>query len=743
MDHLIAAGEHFLAGYTKDKNASLMERCAGGTIQCLLNTELHIDGQTDFAPTDSLFIKENDTCCYLMYNGMIWTNDNFAEKKIEGLQDPEAKEALISAYEFLKESRSGDRHSVISEARDDIPVNMRNFVGGFFTWMGHATIDYETLLSKGLPFIQKSIADSRAKINDSSQTAQDERDFLGALERVYEAIRALIGRYAEELSALMKSDITNEEKNRMAGLLGSFQRMLEGPPQNFIQAIHFYHFFTALDGYDNAGRIDRNLYPFYKISLERGEITKTEAVRLFAQMFGIWARRNFWNMAVAGSKTDGTSAANDLTEIILEARRLVDHPKPGLSFCLNKSTPQKYIDCAVETLAAGQGHPAFYNDELYIKGFLDMGYPAEDAARYSFGGCSETHIPGCSAARDCIFNILTAVECVIYGCFPEIKDGKMVLSDASADLRSFDGFFAQYKAVCESMVDNYVYLRNDTQMRMAKYFPALMRSLFVGDCIGRRSSHMESGARYNHGLIDVYGLANAADSLYTIRELVYTRKAVTLGQLKKAMSDNFEGYGELLRMCENLPKYGNDLPCVDDIAKSVFTHVFAYIRTKTLWKGGRYYGFCASAPGNHVFFGRVTGATPDGRLAGTPLSSSIGPSAGSDISGPTAMLASSAKPDMSLCIGTPVVNLSLSPEFLKEENRAVLVSLIRSYFGMGGMQLQFNMIESETLIDAKKNPDSHKNLLVRVAGYSARFVELDGDLQDEIIQRTVHAVSAR
>jgi len=741
VKELNALGEYFLAGYVKDEDASLLDRCANGLIECLVGTDLRIDPQMDFAPVGSLFRQDGDVCCYPFYNGLLNLIDDLVEKKIGACRSSEAGKALTIALRSFRQANAGDVCGITPEIRDDIPINMENFSGCFARWMGHATIDYETLLTKGLPCIKKSIEESRGQIEDDSETAAGEHSLLDALERIYDAILALIRRYIGALENLIKSDIRDEVKKRAQKLHASFGQILAGPPRNFIEALHFYHFFTALDGYDNAGRIDQNLYPFYQKSMERGEITQDETVRLFAEMFNIWAPQDFWNMAIAGSRTDGSSAANDLTEIILEARRLVNHPKPGLSFCLNASTPQKYIDRAIDTLAAGLGHPAFYNDELYIKGFLDMGYPLEDAVRYSFGGCSETHIPGCSAARDAIFNILTAVECVIYGCFPEIKDGKMALSDTAADFTTFEGFMAQYKAVLEQMVDNFVSMRNDGQQRIAKFQPALMRSLFVGDCIQRRSSQSESGARYNHGMVDVYGIANVADSLYTVKELVFTQKVVTLDQLKKALADNFEGHREVLRMCTNLPKYGNDLSCVDDIAKMVFDHVFSYIRTKTLWKGGCYYGFCASAPGNHVRFGRITGATPDGRLAGTPLSSSIGPSAGNDVSGPTAMLASSAKPDMSLAIGTPVVNISLSPDFLNKDKRGLLVSLIRSYFSMGGMQLQFNMIDSETLLDAKKDPKKHRNLIVRVAGYSARFVNLPDDMQDEIIRRTVHVAS--
>ena len=283
-------------------------------------------------------------------------------------------------------------------------------------------------------------------------------------------------------------------------------------------------------------------------------------------------------------------------------------------------------------------------------------------------------------------------------------------------------------------------IRNETQKEVAYRSPVFIRSLFIQDCIQRRSMQSESGARYNHGMVDVYGIANVVDSLYAIKKFVYTRQIITLPEFAAILRQNFEGNHEFLLKCKKLPKYGNEISEVDELGKKVFDHVFAYIRTKQLWKGGCYYGFCASAPGNHIGFGHTTGATPDGRLAGMPLASSVGPSSGNDTSGPTAMLKSASTPDLSLAIGTPVLNLSLSPEYLKPDNRNILISLIKTYFMMGGMQLQLNLTDAVTLKEAQKNPEQHKNLIVRVAGYSARFVDLNSDIQNDLIQRTVHSV---
>lgn len=741
-DELLAYGEYFLAGYVKNFDASPWDRCAEGIITSIRHAEFKINLQMDFAPASSVYCA-GSASCHAGFNGYGINVENFY-KRVEAAKTPELKKAMLTALEIYKRDsmhgRTGKLYGEFEKTVKDIPVNAGNFFSYFSDWQGHATVDYKTLLEKGLPFIKKSIEKSRQGIAADSTAYVREHHFLDTMERLYDAVVHLIERFTDELKRLCGTDIDGGEKKRAERLVHCFNRMLEGPPKNFFQALQFYHFYTALDAFDNAGRIDANLAPFYCASEMRGETTYEEAVRLLSQVFGIWGGMDLWNMAVAGRDANGQSIANELTLAVLDARKTLKTPKPGLSFCLNDSTPDSFVFRAFDSLAEGTGHPAFYNDNLYVNTLIEMGYPAEDAAGYAFGGCSETHIPGCGAARDSFFNMATALECALHGYFPAMESGKLTVKPLRTKIDSFENFFAHYKKILESMIDAFVEIRNETQKEVSLRCPAMIRSLFINDCIAQKISQSEGGARYSHGLIDVYGTATVADSLYAVDELVFKKRAVSLQELAAILKRNYEGEKDFLHMCLSLPKYGNDDSKADKFAKEVFDHAFGYIKTKTLWNGGCYYGFCASAPGSHVIFGRTTGATPDGRLAGESLSNSAGPTAGCDVSGPTALLKSVTAPRLSLAAGTPVVNLSLSPENLKHEFRPALLSLLKSFFSMGGMQLQFNFTDAKTLIEAQKNPRLYQSLIVRVAGYSARFADLDADLQDELIKRTVHSI---
>jgi pyruvate-formate lyase len=229
-----------------------------------------------------------------------------------------------------------------------------------------------------------------------------------------------------------------------------------------------------------------------------------------------------------------------------------------------------------------------------------------------------------------------------------------------------------------------------------------------------------------------------ANSLLAIRKLVYEDRSVTMSQLVEALRSNFEGTEGLRSRCLQLPKYGNDQEDVDALAADVADHVFSHTLQQRIWNGDGYYAFCASGGGMHIAFGKTTGATPDGRLAGTPLANSMGAMQGTDTNGPSALLNSVAKLPLWKCVGTPVVNFSVQPQLLKCGQRQALVTLIQTFFRLGGMQLQINTVDKDTLREAMKHPEAHSSLIVRVSGYSARFTDLPVALQEEIISRTVH-----
>jgi formate C-acetyltransferase len=389
---------------------------------------------------------------------------------------------------------------------------------------------------------------------------------------------------------------------------------------------------------------------------------------------------------------------------------------------------------AFETLLRGQGQPAIYNDDLYVRTLEGMGVLGPDAAEFVFGGCSETHIAGKSSIRDGFVSVVDPLLKTL-GVGPAFEDGLHV--SPREDPGDFGAFLDAYKRNVRGLIDEHVARRNATQRYVAKYQPALVRSIFVSGCIEKGMSHSEGGALYNHGMIDVYGIPNVANSLYVIKRLVYEDQELSLDTLRDALTGNWGGYGDVRLLCLRQARYGNDVDEVDWLACEISDHIFSYIQEHKIWNGGIFYGFCASAPGQHVTLGQQAGATPDGRLAGRPLANSMGPAQGTDGRGPTAALNSVSKLDLSMAIGTPVVNLSFERRTFRERGDA-MIALVRTFFEKGGMQLQFNVVDRKTLTDALEHPEEYGDLIVRVSGYSACFSRLPRAIQEEIVERTVH-----
>jgi len=334
---------------------------------------------------------------------------------------------------------------------------------------------------------------------------------------------------------------------------------------------------------------------------------------------------------------------------------------------------------------------------------------------------------------------MTLCRCTMYNGRVSY-DGALfgVETGALDNLTTFDAFFSAYQRQAEYLIATFVRIRNTVQKIMARVQPALVRSIFIDGCFASGRSNSAGGATYDYGMIDLYGLPNVVNSLYAIRRLVYEEQRVSLTTFASALSQNFQGFESLRRQCLQLPKYGNDIAAVDEIASKVGEHVFDYVLQQRNWQGNGYYAFCASGPGQHMFYGKTTGATPDGRLAGTPLANSMGAMAGTDLHGPTALLRSVAKLPLWKCVGSPVVNISISPQLFNRDHRSTVPSLIKTYFHLGGMQLQITIVDKQTLIDAIEHPEHHRALIVRVSGYAARFTELSADFQQEILSRTIH-----
>ena len=552
----------------------------------------------------------------------------------------------------------------------------------------------------------------------------------------------------------------------------------------------------------SPGRFDQYMYPYYKKDIESGAITRTAAQEL---LDCIWVKLNdlnkvrdaasaegfagyslFQNLIVGGQDKDGNDVTNDLSFMCIEASMHVHLPAPSLSIRVWNGSPHDLLIKAAELTRTGIGLPAYYNDEVIIPALQNRGLSLVDAREYNIIGCVEPQKAGKTEGWHdaAFFNMCRPLELVFAN---GMDQGEMVgipTGDVT-QMATFDEFYDAYKKQMEYCISLLVNADNAIDVAHAKRCPLPFLSSMIDDCIKRGKTVQEGGAVYNFTGPQGFGIANMADSLYAIRQLVYEEKKFTMEELKEALAWNYgkgldeqsvkeittgilremtesgakvdadtaaavlksvmnaqmapekmARYQEIHDMIAEVPKFGNDIPEVDYFARDV-----AYTYTRPLQnfknpRGGQYQAGLYPVSAN-VPLGGQTGATPDGRYAHTPVADGVSPSAGKDVNGPTAAASSVAKLDHFIVSNGTLFNQKFHPSALSgREGLEKFVALIRSYFDQKGMHMQFNVVSRETLLDAQAHPENYKHLVVRVAGYSALFTTLSKSLQDDIIRRT-------
>ncbi len=546
----------------------------------------------------------------------------------------------------------------------------------------------------------------------------------------------------------------------------------------------------------SPGRFDRYMYPYYKHDLDMGVITRETAQELIDC---IWIKLNdlnkvrdeasaegfagyslFQNLIVGGQDEEGLDTTNDLSFMCITASMHINLPQPSLSIRVHNGSPYELLAHAAKLTRTGIGLPAYYNDEVIIPSLMNRGVSLEDARDYNIIGCVEPQKSGKTDGWHdaAFFNMLRPLELV----FSNGVDGGEVVGVRTGDVRnmsSFEEFCDAYKKQMDYAISLLVNADNAIDVAHGERCPLPFVSAMVDDCIKTGKSVQEGGAVYNFTGPQGFGIANVADSLYAIKKLVFDEKKITMAQLSDALSANFgkgsskafnttveivkelknngldvsdeqikdifskvsEGtddgeYAGIREMILEVPKFGNDIPEVDSIAREA-----AYTYTKPLERyknprGGSFQAGLYPVSAN-VPLGAQTGATPDGRYANTPVADGVSPTAGRDVNGPTAAANSVSKLDHGIASNGTLFNMKFHPSALEGDSGInCFINLIRGYFDKKGSHMQFNVVSRETLIDAQKHPENYKNLVVRVAGYSALFTTLSKSLQDDIINRT-------
>lgn len=627
---------------------------------------------------------------------------------------------------------------------------------------GHTALGIK-MFRTGLLDLKEEIAESLAKtdlVNDPEGV--DKRDELRAMDIVCDAMIRYAERYAErleELAAEEKDPVRKKELEKMAAIC---RRVPAHAPTTVHEALQHYWFIhlgvvTELNPWDsfNPGRLDQSLYPLYKKQLEEGTVTQEEVYEMLQSFWvkfnnhpsppkvGVTAEESntytdFCLINVGGVKEDGSDGVNEMSYILLDVIREMRLLQPSSMIQVSKKNPDRFIRAAVEIIKTGFGQPSVFNTDALVQEMLRAGKDVRDARNGGCSGCVETGAFGTEAyILTGYFNLPKILELTLNDGFDK-RTGKQIglKTGTATDYRTYEELFAAYKAQVQHFMRIKLTGNNIIERIFMKYMPVPFLSVLIEDCIRNGKDYMCGGARYNSSYVQGVGLGSITNMLTALRYHVYDKKTIAMETMEKALANDFKGFEELqYQLVYHTPKYGNDDDYADEQEVQVFDMYYDVLSGHKSPRGADYRVNMLPTT-CHVYFGKVTGATPDGRNAWKVLSEGISPVQGADTNGPTAVIRSAAKIDHIKTGGT-LLNQKFTPSLLStEEGCNNLVHLIRAYFRMDGHHIQFNVVDADTLREAQKHPEDYRDLIVRVAGYSDYFNDLGEDLQNEIICRT-------
>ena len=619
------------------------------------------------------------------------------------------------------------------------------------------TPDYELIISMGYEEALRRVAEARKSIYYDSYEAIKRTDFYDAAEITLKAMIRIAKRYSDLAKEMADKESDLQRKSELYKLSDICARVPAKPARTFHEAIQafFFYFLYGMTGTLPGGRFDQFMYPYYKADLEAGRITREEALELIENLRikimeinyvgggkgqrDKWAGMARWhNFVIGGCDEKGNDATNEISYLVLEAALETHTPHPTISLRVNKNTPPELMRKAMEVVRSGMGMPAFLSEENYIKFVMEQGVPLEEARKFALAGCLEVQIPG--ASRNFAFGMLIVpmiLEIAMYnGRDPKTGELHGIETGEFTSFESFEEFYAAFLKQFRHIIS---LVNEEHNIQLAVHrdaYPDAFTSVFMRDgielgqdALGRKML-LENGSAANF-----VGMANVINCLVALEHLVYKEKKISPEQMLAALKANWVGYEDVRRMCLSAPKYGNGDAACKEMGKKVW-HDFSEIVKEFRTVYGTTLIPTATSITAHAPGGAQTGATPDGRMAGETLADgSTSPVQGSDTNGPLAVFSDAMAIDQSEYMAT-LMNLKFSPNTLKTDSDLdKLGAATKAYLNGGGKQVQFNVVNAETLKSAKNDPAAYKDLVVRVAGYSSYFTVLTPRVQDEIIER--------
>jgi len=677
------------------------------------------------------------------------------EKELDGLparrQDPflvlpEDKQNLLRAFDYWRGRTIPDmvKKGLSAEAADMMKSHVfhtRSELG-----FGHIIPDYPTVLKTGLKQIKRKAQDNFSKLPEGERNL-DKGLFWQAVIILCDAAIGFARRYAGEAERLASAEKNPIRKKELESIARNCRQVPENGAAGFHEALQMVWFINLMVQLESNGtgvsfgRMDQFLYPFYKKDMDSGKLNAATAQELLDCFFikcneivkfrtassaALWSGYLVnQNITIGGQTVYGEDAANRLTYMCLESQQKLRMREPQLSLRVHKGTPDRVLMKAAEVISGGGGKPQFVSDEVIIPSLMELGIPLLESRDYGMIGCVEPGVVGgLGRHKSGDLNLPKVLE--------------RALNSRASGFDTFEELMRAFREELDHVTGVMASLQKDVLCNILReQFPHVLLSIVEPDCVERGLDLTGGGIRHHWNCFTCTGLANTVNSLAAIKKVIHEQKKMSYAELKKALDSDFKGMKNYHDMLLEAPKYGNDDPYADAVARRVTEELYDSVARLRGPEASKYaIGYVTVT--KNVSFGKVTGATPDGRRRGEPLADGVSPSHGTDREGPTAVMKSVGKLDLMRAGEGVILNLKFIPSALENESqRRRFIELLRTFLlDLQGLHVQFNVVSAKTLRDAQAHPEKHRDLLVRVAGYSAYFVELSRDVQDDIIGRT-------
>ncbi len=706
----------FLCGYFSDETLEHGERVGLALLCAAKHIEIRFSPQllpaTAFA---------TEYAVYAPSEGLRFNIEN-----TEPLADrfPAQREQLQHCLQTLRILNS-KAQSLLATSTCTLNATGAHWGGG---WGGHSNPDYGRIVNYGTDYIRGIIAGHRDK-------HPDEAWFYRACSYTLDAIDIFGERYRKKALENAENCENDGDRAFYLRMAKAFETVPKKPAYDFTSAMCAFMLIFALDGSDSPGRFDQYMYPAYLKTENKEEIAD-----LLDRLWDYFHEHRSWNLCISGSDENHNDETNSLTYDILAMVRKKGYQTPNLTCRVHRNTPDKLWNAIADTLATGTGLPALYNDDVVCAALEKIGIPACDSHDYCMNGCNQIDILGKSHMG------LEDGEVMFNKCLElALHNGTDAMTNEKVSIATGDPTgFATYEEFEHAFMEQLEYVTyhacgsaNAFQHMRGVFQPHPLRSCLIEGCLETGRDYRNGGPLYNHGQILAEGIADTGDSLYAVKKLIFDEKKYTMQELLAALDADFVGYEQLHHDFKRCEKFGNDIAEVDRITTRALNRFFTVLKRHNTYRGGVFTGGC-STYSRAAGYGRQTAALPNGKRKGEPLlADSIAATPGRDTHGPTAQIKSVLQYNHTdACSGFVFQNKFEKKLFCSEKGKAAFIALAKAFFAGGGQQYTVTVVSPEDLLDAKQHPENHRNLIVRVGGYSDYFVNLDPGLQDNVIERS-------